>query len=201
MADALDLSTPTTQLDAVNWSLRANGFPPINSLSGVIGRDASAALTWLADATRELCLKGFWFCRRHVSLVPDDNGYLNLPGNCLSIASPNWHDLWREGLFPDPGMRDDWLRLRPVMRQGKVFSVINQTYVWTRPLTILMREAINFEDMPEEARRYLQVLAASYLNGGTLRSPDVDKRLQPLLTLTWDALIDAELENSDHRFL
>jgi hypothetical protein len=64
-----------------------------------------------------------------------------------------------------------------------------------------MREGLAFEDMPMEARQYAMVQAASFLNGGTLRSPDVDKRLQPLLTLTWDALETAEIENSRLRFL
>jgi hypothetical protein len=196
-----DLITPTSQLEAVNWALNAVGFPPIGGLTGTIGRDASSALAWLSQTTRDICLKGLWFSRRTVTLTPNSDGYLILPANCLSMAAPDREDIFAAGLAPSPFFYEDWLRLRPVMRQGKVFSVINQSYVWTKPLTILMREALVFEDMPEEARKYAMVQATSFLNGGTLRSPDVDKRLQPLLTLTWNALETAEFENSDHRFL
>lgn len=197
-----DLLNPTTQLEAVNWVLDALSFPPVGTLTGAIGRDASSALSWLSQITREVCTKGFWFSRRVITLTPDPvTGYLILPANCLSIASPDNEDCLAQGITPTPFMKEDWIRSRPVMRQGKVFSVINQSYVWTTNLSLLMREALAFEDMPEEARRYVTVQAAVYLNGGTLRSADVDKRLQPLLTLTWDALETAELENSTTRFL
>lgn len=188
-------------MEAVNWALNAVGFPPVGTLSGTIGRDASSALAWLGSVTRDVCRKGLWFSRRVLTLTPNDDGFLLLPANCLSIASPDNEDFLAQGLTPTPFMKEDWYRSRPVMRQGKVFSVINQSYVWTAPLAFLMREALVFEDMPDEARQFAMVQATSFLNGGTLRSPDVDKRLQPLLTLTWDALETAELENSRQRFL
>jgi hypothetical protein len=195
-----DLINPTTQLEAVNWALAAVGFPPVGSLTGTIGRDGSSALTWLSQCTRDICLKGFFFSRRVVTIAPNDDGDIILPANCLSIAMPDQDDV--AGLNIDfTFCKYDWLMVRPAMRQGKLFSVINQSYTWTKPMTFLMREGLAFEDMPMEARQYAMVQAASFLNGGTLRSPDVDKRLQPLLTLTWDALETAEIENSRLRFL
>lgn len=196
-----DLINPTSQLEAVNWGLEAVGFPPVGTLTGAIGRDASSALMWLSNSTRDLCRKGLWFSRRLLTLTPNDSKFLLLPSNVLSISAPSQEDLWEAGQTFTPSSKVDWLRLRPVMRQGKVFSVIQQSYEWTAPLTVAIREAIAFEDLPDEARQYAMVTAASGLNGGSLRSGDVDKRLQPLLTLTWDALVDAELENSNHRFL
>lgn len=195
-----DLISPTTQLEAVNWALGVVGFPPVGTLTGTIGRDASSALAWLSQSTRDLCLKGLWFARRATTIAPNDSGHIILPDNCLSIASPDQDDL--AGLNVSYEFcKYDWMMVRPVMRQGKLFSVINQSYVWTKPVTFLMREGLAFEDIPMEARQYAMVQSASFLNGGTLRSPDVDKRLQPLLTLTWDALETAEIENSRLRFL
>lgn len=189
-----DLITPTTKLEAVNWSLGAVGLTAINSLEGTIGYDASIVLQSLENEIRALCRKGLWFSRRDVTLTPNGDGHLILPTATLSLRPASEE-------CETPFSKMDWREYRPVMRQGKVFSVINQSYVFTRPLAAMIYEALPFDDCPDEARRYATVVSALEANGKIVRSDTVKKELTPLLTGAWDDLLTAELENSNHRFI
>ena len=186
-----DLLTPTTKLEAVNWGLKELGFPQVASLSGAIGRDASIVLTSLEEKTRDLCASGLWFARRTLTLTPNGSGYLIPPSNTLTIRRAENDGLsamvWRED--------------RPTLRQGKVYSIFRQSYVYTQPLTVTIFEALAFEDLPNEVRQHVMVAAALTTNGSIVRSDDVEKKLQPLLNNSWNTVLDSEFENSEHRFI
>lgn len=189
-----DLLLPTSKLEAVNWALGQVGFTQVSTLEGVIGRDASIVQASLDNEVRSLCRKALWFARRDATLTPNEDGFLTLPSNTLKIAKPSelsllpWSDL-------------DWKYERPTMRQGKVFSIFRQSYVWSKSLTVTLVEALGFDDLPDEVKQYAMVFAALETNTSIVRSDDVDKRLQPLLQLTWQSVLDAELENSNYRFV
>lgn len=189
-----DLITPTTKIEAVNWALKAVGYTEVSTLEGSIGRDASAALKSIENETRALCRRGMWFSRRDLTLTPNDDDFLVLPSNVLTIRPPS-----AECLFPYS--RQDWKDEAPVIRQGKVFSVFRQSYEFTKSFVVMIYEAIGFDDLPEEARVYAMVYSALELNRSTLRSSDVEKSLKELLAPAWDALVQAELDNSNHRFI
>lgn len=191
-----DFLTATTELEAVNWGLKELGFTQVNSLEGTIGRDASAVQTALRDEVRNLCRRGLWFARRNVTLTPNDDGFLVLPNNALSISYPE-----PDSLSTGVWSMVEWKEDRPVIRDGKVFSVIRQSYEYEQPMTVLMREALAFEDIPEEARAYAQVVAAETYNGGSLRSEAVSTKLTPLIAQKWSDLMNAELDNSNRRFI
>lgn len=189
-----DLTTPITKLDAVNFGLKELGFTKINSLDGALGRDAGAILAHIDEEARSLCRKGMWFSRRDVTLTPDVDGFLVLPPASLSVRPPS-----NECILPYA--RLDWRHEKPVMRQGKVFSVFRQSYVWTKSLTVGISEAITFDDLPDEARAYLQVYSALEYNQANVRSDTVTKNLEPLLNTAWLSLVQAEIDNSNHRFI
>ena len=189
-----DLITPTTKIEAVNWSLNACGFTQVSTLEGTVGRDTSIVVTSLDNEVRSLCRKGLWFSRRDVTLTPNEDGYLVLPSGTLSIRRAS--DLCRVAWAAM-----DWREQRPTMRQGKVFSIIRQSYVFTQPFTLMLYEALAFEDLPDEARQYAMVVSALDLNRSIVRSDTVTKDLSPMLTSTWSELLNAELENSNHRFI
>lgn len=189
-----DLLTPTTKNEAVNWALKAVGYSEVSTLEGSIGRDASAALKSIENETRALCRRGMWFSRRDLTLSPDDDDYLVLPSSTLTIRPPSDECLL-------PYSRQDWKDERPVMRAGKVYSVFRQSYAFTRDFVVMIYEALGFDDMPDEARVYAMVYSALELNRSTLRSSDVEKSLKELLAPAWDALVQAELDNSNHRFI
>ena len=189
-----DLLTPTTKLEAVNWALKNVGLTQVSTLEGVIGRDAASVAASVDLETRELCRKGMWFSRRDLTLTPDVDGFLVLPPNTLSIRPPSDRSYV-------PYSKWEWREIGPLMRQGKIFSAINQSYVFTNPLAVMIYEALAFEDLPDEARAYIAVFSALEKNRSSIRSDTVTKDLEPLLNRTWLALVDAELENSQHRFI
>ena len=189
-----DLITPTTTLEAVNWGLAALGFTPVNTLEGVVGRDASTVQRAIENEARNVCRRGMWFSRRDLTLTPDGDGFLVLPANALKVQLPS--DDCPGSAWARMSYRED----RPTMRQGKVFSIFRQSYVYTQPLTVGLVEALGFEDLPDEARQYVMVFSALEANRSALRSEAVIKALSPLLNQTWMALLDAELSNSNYRF-
>lgn len=189
-----EYTTPTTKLEAVNNGLKALGFPRVNTLEGTIGRDPAAVLAAIDEEVRSLCRRGFWFSRRDVMLVPDESGFLVLPPNTLTIREPSL-----ECRFP--WSKWEWQEDRPSMRRGKVFSIMRQSYVYTKQFPVMIYEALTFEDLPDEARDYTWTYAALDLNRSNVRSDDVKKDLEPLLARAWQSLMDAELVNSNHRFI
>lgn len=189
-----DLRLPTSKLEAVNWALSKVGFTQVSTLEGVIGRDASIVQASLDNEVRSLCRKALWFARRDATLTPNEDSYLVLPSNALKIAKPSDLSLL-------PWAEIDWKYERPVIRQGKVFSVYRQSYVFTKPLTVTLVEALAFDDVPDEVKQYAMVFAALETNTSIVRSDAVTKDLQPLLQLSWQAVLDAELENSNYRFV
>lgn len=190
-----DLTTPTTKIEAVNLVLKNCGYTETSTLEGAIGRDASSALKSIENETRSLCRRGMWFSRRDILLTPDeDTSFLVLPATTLTIRPPSNQCTY---LFS----KQDWIDLKPVMRSGKVYSVINQSFEFTNPLALMIYEALPFDDLPDEARTYAWVYSALELNRSGLRSDSVEKDLKELLAPAWDALVQAELDNSNHRFI
>lgn len=190
-----DFVTATTKLEATNYALKEVGFTQVGTLDGVIGRDAALAVTSIDNEVRSLCRKGLWFARRDLALTPNEDGFLLLPSNVLSITKPDPLS------FAAPWSEMAWREERPTMRQQKVYSIYRQSYVFTQALTVGINEVLPFEDIPDEARAYVQVFAALALNRSYLRSEDVEKRLTPLLNSSWLSLVDADIENSNYRFI
>jgi len=189
-----DLLVVTTKLEATNWALKNVGLTQVSTLEGTIGRDAASVVASIEHETRNLCRKGMWFSRRDVTLEPDEDGFLVLPAATLSMRPPS------DRCYV-PYSKWEWREIGPVMRQGKVFSAINQSYVFTNSMTVMIYEALAFDDLPDEAKSYIAVFSALEKNRSSIRSDSVTKDLEPLLNMTWLALVDAELENSQHRFV
>lgn len=194
MADTA-LLTATTKLEAVKWALKALGFSEVSTLEGTIGRDASAVVTSIDNKVRSLCRAGYWFSTRETTFTPDPvTSYIAIPTNVLSLFTPksacgsSWYAL-------------EWQDEKPTIRQGKLFSIVRQSYLWIRPMLVGINEALLFEDLPDEARAFVQVYAALEVNHAILRSDDVAKRLEPLLAQTWNDFLQADLDNSHLRFL
>lgn len=142
----MDLITPTTELEAVNAVLQAVGETPINTLDGLGFTDASIARDTLRSKARETQSKGWYFNRDYsYTFTPDANGEVVLPPNVLSVR---------------PSTSDT---RRIVPRMGKLWNSDDGTYEFTEdaPPTLEVVWGFPFETLPETARRYITVRAAT----------------------------------------
>lgn len=137
-----------TELDAVNYMLGTIGEQPVNRLgSGVL--EAGIAEEALRMASRGVQAKGWHFNTDvPVTLEPDDDGFINLPGNTTRVRAVGceYHH------------RHHGLDL--VQRNKRLFNRRTQSFVFDKPVTVELQVMLDFEDLPEFAKRYVAIKAA-----------------------------------------
>ena len=133
----------TTKLEAVNTMLSAIGESPVNSLtSGLI--EAETAETILNNVSREVQSEGWNFNReKRRPFLPDSAGVIRLPTNILRADATN-----------EQGSRD-------LVQRGLVmYDKINFTNVIGEKVFLDTVVELDFEYLPEVARRYITIKAA-----------------------------------------
>lgn len=132
----------TTKLDAVNTMLSAIGEAPVNSLSsGLV--EAEIAETILNTVDREVQSMGWHFNTEYNrSFAQDTNGEIPL-GN----------DILRADATLDANSKD------LVQRGLRMYDRKNHTFVISSSVKLDVVAQLDFEDMPEVAKRYITLKA------------------------------------------
>lgn len=135
--------TPTTKLEAVNIMLSTIGESPVNSLSsGLV--DAEMAETILNSVSRSVQSEGWNFNREYgMKMGPSLSGEITVPNNTLRA---------------DATMTPDSLDL--VQRGTRMYDKRNHTYKINKDVTLDLVVQLEFEELPEVARRYIAIKAA-----------------------------------------
>jgi len=147
------MATTTTKLDAVNQVLRASSKRPVTSLSASLTPDASIALGTLESVSRDVQSEGWHFNTEYnVPLVPDSGGLITLPSNVGDVDIEACNIPHTSGDYhPDP-----------IYRDGKVYDLANQTYVWPTgtAIKVTLVRLLDFTELPEVVRQYVAARAA-----------------------------------------
>lgn len=120
------------------------GSQKVNSLdsSGLI--EADVAKSTLNDVSRDVQVSGWHFNSRFdMRMLPDTNGYIYIPKNCLSIQvrSPG-HPAY-------------------VTQQGnRLYNNRDNTFVFGRPVFVDMVLFLKFDDLIPAAQRYIMARAS-----------------------------------------
>ena len=173
----------TTQLEAVNVLLATIGESPVNTLnSGLV--EASEAEQTLANVNREVQAIG-WSYNTDLgyTLTPDASGELRLPVNCLHVDTTSLRKSTESDL---------------VQRGLRLYDRVENTYVINQPIEVDMFVLLEFEELPETARRYITIRAARllqdrYLSSEALHAYNTNDERQ-----AWNALIQIEAEVNDY---
>jgi len=149
------LMNPTTKLEAVNTLLATIGESPVNSLSsGLI--EASLANQTLDNVSRDMQSMGWTFnTDLTFKLTPDANSEITLPANCIHVDTTSLRMSSTTDL---------------VQRGTRMYDRIKNTYVITETIEVDIVVLLNFEEMPETARRYVTIKAARLLQDRVLGS-------------------------------
>jgi len=131
----------TTELECINIMLAAIGEAPINTLPV----DAVTAQRTLAEINKDVQNEGWSFNQEfNVKLTRDGTNQIALGTDMLKVDA---------NVFDHP-------TIDVIQRGLKMYDRKNNTYVFDTDLTCNVTYFRNFDEIPESARRYINIRAA-----------------------------------------
>ena len=135
----------TTELECINIMLAAIGEAPINTLTGTLPVDAVTAQKTLAEINKDVQNEGWSFNQEfNVKLTRDGNNQIALGTDMLKVDA---------NVFDHP-------TIDVIQRGLKMYDRKNNTFVFDTDLTCNVTYFRNFDEIPESARRYINIRAA-----------------------------------------
>jgi|TARA_A100001518_G_C1218708_1_gene62151 hypothetical protein len=135
----------TTELECINIMLAAIGEAPINTLTGTLPVDAVTAQRTLAEINKDVQNEGWSFNQEfNVKLTRDGSNQIALGTDMLKVDA---------NVFDHP-------TIDVIQRGLKMYDRKNNTYVFDTDLTCNITYFRNFDEIPESARRYINIRAA-----------------------------------------
>lgn len=149
------VTTPTTELEAVNLMLSVIGESPLSSLTDVGLVDAVLARQVLSEVSRTVQSTGWHFnTETDYPLTPElFTGFIQVPLNCLKVDTT--------GVDRDVDV---------VHRGTRLYDRTNHTYAFTKSLKATLVLVLPFDELPETARYYIAVRAARVFQARTVGS-------------------------------
>lgn len=147
----------TTELEAVNTILSTVGEPPINSLTGQQGADATIARNILTEISREVQNQGWNFNTFfNQTLSPNSSNEIVLADEVLRVDNdPTAHGTQSISTLGSS------VESREVIQRGdKLYDKTNNTFTFSSDVRVTLVYLYNFEELPEPARRYVNIRAA-----------------------------------------
>lgn len=136
--------TKTTLLQAINTMLSAVGEPPVNALT-TQRADSLIAQTILEEVCREVLTYGWHFnTEDKVVLTPDENSKY----------------IYISDLVARIDMDTSYQDYDVAVRGNRLFNRKTNSYEFLESITVTRVILMDFEEMPEPAKRYVTVRAA-----------------------------------------
>ena len=176
----------TTELEAINIMLAAIAEAPINSLTGTLPVDAVTARSTLAEFNKEVQSEGWSFnAETDVTLTRDGSDQISLPANILRVDA-NIHQ------HPT---------IDPIQRGLKLYDRQNNKYEFDEDLICTVVYFRTFNEIPEQARRYINIKAARVfvdrlVGDQGLRTYTQEDEIRARVILT-----ETDYANADHNLL
>ena len=174
-----------TELEAVNTMLVTIGEQPVSSLDNLAGlQDASIARQILSNISRAVQSKGWVFnLDLQVTYTPDTNGEIVLGSNVLRIDTTS-------------KVRSSTKDI--VERGGKLYDREKNTSVFTDSIKVDRVIVLNFDDLPEAARRYIATRSARVFHDRVVGSGELHRFFQEDEAQAWSELLEYEAEVGDY---
>lgn len=169
----------TTKLQAVNEVLAGIGESPVSSLSGGFVT-AAMAVEKIESISREMQELGWNFnTEDNFPLLPDYDGFIQLPANVLRVDPVD-------------------IRSTVVQRGLKLYDKGRHTYKFTASIKCTLVVALEFEELPEAARRFTVLRAKRLLQNDLMGDPTMHQIQAPEEKEAWARLLQSDSESSDH---
>ena len=176
----------TTELECINIMLAAIGEAPINSLVGTLPVDAVIAQRTLTEVNKEVQTEGWSFNQEfNVVFTRDASNQIAIGTDILKIDTNVY----------------DHSTLDVVQRGLKLYDRKNNTYVFDEDLTCHVTYFREFDEIPEPARRYMNIKAARIFVDRTVGDDGLRTYTQQDEARARSILMDTDLSNADHNVL
>ena len=137
----------TSELESVNTILSSIGEAPVNTLTGTLPIDATQAQSLLKEISREVQSASWHFNSFYdYTLSLDINSKIPLAGNIMRV------DLNINKYSPT--------EYNVIKRGGFLFNKKGNTYIFDKALDAKVVLFLPFDELPENARRYITIRAA-----------------------------------------
>ena len=167
--------TKTNKLQAINTMLSAIGEPPVNSLAAQRA-DSLIAQTILDETTRDILSYGWQFnTDENVVMTPETTtGFLYISDSIVRV---------------DIAVTDDTVELEVVIRGNRLYNRLTSSYAFTAALTTTQVTLLDFDEIPEIAKRYITIRAARIfqdrvVGSSTLHGFEMQDEITALARLT-----------------
>jgi hypothetical protein len=136
--------TKTTKLQAINTMLSTVGEPPVNSLSAQRA-DSLIAQNILDEISREVLTYGWQFnTDEDVVMTPDTGtGFIYISDKIVRVD-----------------MDRSYSNYDIVVRGNRLYNRKTNSYVFTESVKVIQIYLMEFEEMPETAKRYITIRSA-----------------------------------------
>jgi len=153
------MAAKTTELDAVNICLNVIGEASINALTGTLPFEVTLARSIIDETTRELCQDDYIFNKEeNVTLTPNVSDNIAIPANYIQIIA---------------NTTDTEFTIRYNGGSPILYSMTDKTSTFTSDITVDIVYLLDFEDLPEAAKRYVNIRAARVYADRLVGSKDI----------------------------
>lgn len=159
----MTVTTRTTELEAVNTILSTIGEAPLNSLTGSLPVDGTVAVNILSEITREVQSAGWHFNTHYkVTLTRDTDNKIPLATNILRVELDN--------------NRYSKVQYDIVQRDNYLYNLAkNQDTFDTNFEDVTVVYLLPFNEIPEQAKRYITIRSARVFHDRTLGANTLHK--------------------------
>ena len=178
---------PLTELEAINIMLSTIGEAPVSSLSADQSTvDVGIAQSVLREVSIQVQEEGWQFNTEiNWPLTPvTGSGEIQIPANCIQIDTV--------GVDRDVDV---------AQRGQRLYDRINHTFAFTKPLTVDMVLLLDFTDLPQAARHYINVRAARVFQQRVVGSDTLGSFTKLDEALARAALKKLDSNNADYNIL
>ncbi len=175
------MPTLTSKLEAVNSMLGHIGETPVNSISNTSALPVSAATAIYAldEISREVVSEGWHFNTEvNVTLSPAGDGTITLTDDIIEMDTID-------------------SSIDVVQRGLKLFDRSNNTSVFTSNLKVTQTRLLDWESLPEPARRYITLKASRVFQGRLVGSRELEALIARDEYNARADLMDSEVSTAD----
>ena len=173
----------TTKLNAINTMLSAVGEAPVNNLTSVTA-DVRVAESVLDEVSREVQSMPYHFNTvQNVELAPDSTGQVNLASNVVRV------DLEDDNLSSSHDI---------VIRGTKLFNRKTNSYNFTQTLKYTVVSLMEWDFLPEPAKRYIMIRAARIYQDRVLGSEKISAFTRGATLAALVGLREFEMDTADY---
>ena len=181
----MTITTRTTELEAVNTILSTIGEAPLSTLTGSLPVDGTTAKNILNEISREVQSAGWHFNTQYkVDLSRDSNNKVPVGTDVVRVELNNKYDKSSYDV---------------VQRGNYLFNLAKNSSVFTQDFTEnTLIYLLQFEDLPEQARRYITIRSARVFHDRTLGANTLHKFSSEDEARSLAVMKQAEMQTGDN---